>query len=76
VFLGDNNFVDKYQPLQNERFGDLKEIPLKQSVDFATISTCCVEAQDNSPAVPCAAYKGGSTLAVTDVLTRNHPAIE
>jgi putative transposase len=38
VFLGDNNFVEKYQPLQNERFGrDATETAPKQSVDFATI---------------------------------------
>jgi len=30
VFLGDDDFVEKYQPLQNSRLGDLKEVPLKQ----------------------------------------------
>ncbi|WP_299074179.1 transposase [uncultured Paraglaciecola sp.] len=30
VFLGDDAFIEKYQPLQSARIGDLKEIPLKQ----------------------------------------------
>jgi putative transposase len=30
VFLGDDDFVEKYQPLQNERLGELEEIPLNQ----------------------------------------------
>jgi hypothetical protein len=37
VFLGNDDFVGKYQPLQYARFGDLKEISLTQSVDVATI---------------------------------------
>jgi putative transposase len=63
VFLGDDNFVEKYQPLQNERFGDLEEIPLKQRRSSPlTLQQYQAQSTCRNEAIMLAYKSGGYTL--------------
>lgn len=63
VFLGDDDFVEKYQPLQNERLGDLEEIPLKQRRSSPlTLQQYQAQAASRDEAITIAYKSGGYTL--------------
>ncbi|WP_372882325.1 transposase [Psychromonas sp.] len=63
VFLGADDFVEKYQPLQNERFGDLEEIPLKQRRSSPlTLQQYQAQSTSRNEAIMLAYKSGGYTL--------------
>jgi putative transposase len=63
VFLGDDDFVDKYQPLQNERLGDLDEIPLNQRQSSPlTLEQYQAQSTSRDEAITIAYKSGGYTL--------------
>jgi len=62
VFLGDNEFVDKYQSMLDEQSGDLSEIPLKQrSATPKSLEQYEQEANSKHEAIVKAYQSGGYT---------------
>ena len=63
VFLGSDEFVEKYQPMQDELNGDLKEIPLKQRRKPAlTLLQYQQQSSSRDEAIVLSYQSGGYTL--------------
>jgi putative transposase len=63
IFLGDDDFVEKYKPLQNERLGDLDGISLKQRRSSPlTLKQYQAQSTSRNEAIIQAYKSGGYTL--------------